>query len=207
MVRSKQAIRNLKKQYYTNNRDSILKREKQRYSSDQAHREVKIERAKQRYSTDQAYREVIIERAKENSKMCYHNDEDYRHAKIETAKQKIKESYHNDEDYSIKYKKNQKQRYSTVQVYREAKIETAKQKIKERYWGDKIYNEKIKFSVRLYRRTHKDRGKNYIQKYKKMAKMQADLCKLRNILRMFYWDHKKYSKLQIKILFERADAV
>ena len=79
MVRSKQAIRKLKKEYYTNNRDSNLKRKKQRYS------------------TDQAYREVIIERAKENSKMCYHNDEDYRHAKIETAKQKIKERYGNDE--------------------------------------------------------------------------------------------------------------
>jgi hypothetical protein len=65
----------LKKQYYTNNRDSILKRKKQRYS------------------TDQAYREVI----KQNSKMSYHNDEDYRHAKIETAKQKIKERYGNDE--------------------------------------------------------------------------------------------------------------
>ena len=77
-------IRNLKKQYYTKNRDNIL------------------ERKKRRYSTDKAYREVIIERAKQNSKMCYHNDEDYRHAKIETAKQKSKERYDNDEDYRNK---------------------------------------------------------------------------------------------------------
>jgi hypothetical protein len=57
MVSIKQAIHKLKKQYYTNNRDSNLKRKKQRYS------------------TDQAYRELIIERAKQNSKMCYLNDE------------------------------------------------------------------------------------------------------------------------------------
>jgi deoxyadenosine/deoxycytidine kinase len=40
--------------------------------------------------------------------------------------------------------------------------------------------------------------KNYIEKHKKMAKMQSDLRKWRNILRMFYQDHEKYSKLQIK---------
>jgi hypothetical protein len=86
MVKSKQAKRKLKKQYYTKNRDSILKREKERYSTDQAYQEVTIERAnrnsrdsilkreKQRYSTDQAYREVKIERAKQNSKEFYHND-------------------------------------------------------------------------------------------------------------------------------------
>jgi hypothetical protein len=50
MVKSKQATRKLKKQYYTNNRDSILKREKQMYSADQAYREVKIEREKQNFN-------------------------------------------------------------------------------------------------------------------------------------------------------------
>ena len=107
MVRSKQAARKLKKQYYTDNRDSNLKREKQRYSTDQAYREVKIERAKQkikeRYHNDEVYRHAKIDSDKQR-----YNDEVYRHAKIETAKQKFKESYHNDEDYRIKYKKNQK---------------------------------------------------------------------------------------------------
>jgi hypothetical protein len=50
-----------------------------------------LEREKQRYLTDQAYREVKIERAQQNSKECYHSDEVYRHAKIERAKQNSKE--------------------------------------------------------------------------------------------------------------------
>ena len=62
MVRSKQAIRKLKKEYYTNNRDSNLKRKKQRYSTDQAYREVIIERAKERYGNDEHYREYNKER-------------------------------------------------------------------------------------------------------------------------------------------------
>ena len=144
-----------------NSKEATRKLKKQYYKKN---RDSISKRKKQRYSTDLAYREVI----KQNSKMCYHNDEDYRHAKIETAKQKIKERYHNDEDYRKIYKK---------------KVAT---RIMGRYWGDKSYNEKIKFSARLYRRTHKNKWKNYIQKYKKMAKMQADLRKLSKILRMFY---------------------
>ena len=93
MVRSKQAIRKLKKQYYTNNRDSILKREKQRYSTDQAYREVKIERAKQKikelYHNDEDYRIKY----KKKEKQRYSTVQVYRQVKIETAKQKIKESY------------------------------------------------------------------------------------------------------------------
>ena len=185
MVSIKQATRKLKKQYYQKNRNSILKREKQRYSTDQAYRDSKIDSDKQRYYNNVVYRHAKID----SDKQRYYNDEVYRHATIEKAKKKSKELYDNDIDYRNKHKK---------------KVAT---RIMGRYWGDKSYNEKIKFSARLYRRTHKDKGKNYIQKYKKMAKMQADLRKLRNILRMFYQDHEKYSKLQIKILFERADAV
>ena len=62
MVSIKQARRKLKKEYYQKNRDSILKTEKQRYSTDQAYREVKIETAKQkikeRYGNDEDYREL-----------------------------------------------------------------------------------------------------------------------------------------------------
>jgi hypothetical protein len=48
MVSSKQATRKLKKkQCYTISRESILKREKQRYLTDQDYRELKIEGAKQ----------------------------------------------------------------------------------------------------------------------------------------------------------------
>jgi hypothetical protein len=48
MVRSKQATHKLKKQFYTDNRDSILKRDKQRCSTDQAYWEVEIEQARQK---------------------------------------------------------------------------------------------------------------------------------------------------------------
>jgi hypothetical protein len=48
---------------------------------------------------------------------------------------------------------------------------------------------KMKLSARSYQRTHKDKGKNYIQKYKKMAKMQADLRKLRITLKDDHWNN------------------
>ena len=90
MVSSKQVRRKLKKQYYIKNRDSILKREKERYLTNQLYREVEIHRAKQnikkRYQNDKDYRKVTIERAKQQSKQRYDNDEVYREAKIEGAK-------------------------------------------------------------------------------------------------------------------------
>jgi hypothetical protein len=96
-----------------------------------------LKRVKQRYSTDKAYRDAKID----SDTQRYYNDEVYRHAKFETAKLKSKERYDNDKDYRNQHKKKVANR------------------IIGRYWGDKSYNEKIKTSARLYRRTHKDKGK------------------------------------------------